>query len=429
MINFVFEDVNLFQNFVNSIDYNEERFTTSPLFVSQLVLMDKNRNFSNLLSVFDIKKKPNKYIIAIGVHNDPSHWVGGNYCTECNNTDNLNPIPSLFNFINTEYLSDLRNKNAFLLVDNSFEGYHNDCIFTFFHSECERNNIPPSQIIFVTGNSIIESCYKNWLLENPKDIHINVIPYSHFEHDIFYNSKQLLYQHKLPTFKKQINYKRQNYDNIKLFVNLNKKTREHRIWFYAYLYHNDLLNKGLVSMNKFNIHHRYYCNTHMSVEFIEEFYKTLPSLIYNKSNEIEDTGYYINRLNEQTTLDSWISVISEAQFEDEQKTLFLSEKTFKPIACHQPFMIVGNKHSLLELKKMGYETFSNWIDESYDSLDNLKRMQAIIDNLKYIDNIENKLDWYSDMKSVLLHNFEVLKYNTSKKISNAFIKLIEIYEK
>ena len=48
---------------------------------------------------------------------------------------------------------------------------------------------------------------------------------------------------------------------------------------------------------------------------------------------------------------------------------FLSEKTFKPISQHQPFIILGNHKSLALLRDLGYKTFSPYIDESYDEIE------------------------------------------------------------
>jgi hypothetical protein len=93
---------------------------------------------------------------------------------------------------------------------------------------------------------------------------------------------------------------------------------------------------------------------------------------------------------------------------------------FKPIACHHPFMVLGNRNSLNEMRKLGYQTFSKWIDESYDTLSDGKRMDAIIESIKQFDKEKNKLSIYKDMKEVLTYNYNVLEYNASKKPPYAF---------
>jgi hypothetical protein len=56
----------------------------------------------------------------------------------------------------------------------------------------------------------------------------------------------------------------------------------------------------------------------------------------------------------------------------------LSEKIFKPISNLQPFLVIGDYLTLAELKKLGFKTFSPFIDESYDNeRDSYKRMELI----------------------------------------------------
>ena len=146
----------------------------------------------------------------------------------------------------------------------------------------------------------------------------------------------------------------------------------------------------------------------MEHDYVENFAKTLPSLIYGISNEIESPGFYINRVNHKVCDDSWISVISEARFEDEEGTVFLSEKVFKPIATHHPFIVMGNKHSLKEMKKLGYKTFSKWIDESYDNnpLD-FERFEMALHQLELLAQ-QHPAQVQQELRPVLEHNHQRL---------------------
>ena len=47
---------------------------------------------------------------------------------------------------------------------------------------------------------------------------------------------------------------------------------------------------------------------------------------------------------------------------------FMSEKTFKPIAFEQPFIVWGSPGTLTYLHRSGFETFDHIIDETYDTL-------------------------------------------------------------
>jgi len=426
-MNFVFEDISIPRNFVNNWTNNRAgstRFTLSPLYNRVSFIRHFNRTFEFTTRDFQMDERPETYVIPVGVNNDPIMWAGGKYSPEPE-------VPSLFEFINEVYLKDLRSGRAYLLIDSSFEGYHDDWVFDFFHNECRDYDISPNQIFFVTGNSIVEERYQLWLEKNSQDVKMHPLPYSHFESDVFSQSLEMRrHGEPLKTFEEHYNYKSDNLNKIKLFNNLNKKPREHRIWFYAKMYYSRLLEKGLVSMNQIDdMGGRYYCGVTMDEKYIHEISKTLPSILYNQGNDIHDSNYYVVRIHEKPHLDSWLSVISEAQFEDKQGTVFLSEKLFKPMACFHPFMVMGNRYSLRELKKLGYETFSNWIDESYDEMEDMKRMDEIIRTLYEFDKIKNKLSVYKDMEKTLKHNFDVLAHNAGNSLPYAFKMINRIIQK
>lgn len=65
---------------------------------------------------------------------------------------------------------------------------------------------------------------------------------------------------------------------------------------------------------------------------------------------------------------------------------FLTEKTFKPLAYYHPVIIYGNRRSLALLRSLGFETFDNLWDESYDNIVNYEqRRDAIIKLLETIE--------------------------------------------
>jgi hypothetical protein len=91
-----------------------------------------------------------------------------------------------------------------------------------------------------------------------------------------------------------------------------------------------------------------------------------------------------------------------------------------------PFVVVGNKNSLVEFRKLGYETFSNWIDEDYDTKNDTERIYAAVDAIKQIDKIKNKINWYKDMREILRHNFRILERNAIEECPYAFKKIEKI---
>jgi hypothetical protein len=88
--------------------------------------------------------------------------------------------------------------------------------------------------------------------------------------------------------------------------------------------------------------------------------------------------------------------------------MFLSEKTFKVIACRHPFIIMGNKDSMKKMREIGYRTFGDMIDERYDSLPTHDRLKYIIETINKIDRIKDKIEWYKGLNDTIEYNYNVL---------------------
>lgn len=88
------------------------------------------------------------------------------------------------------------------------------------------------------------------------------------------------------------------------------------------------------------------------------------------------------------------------------KSFFPTEKTLRPMMAMTPFVIMGPQGYLENLRRIGFKTFSNWWDESYDNLTMCDRVLAIKDLLSTImgfskNTLEQMID---DMREVLVHN-------------------------
>ena len=80
-----------------------------------------------------------------------------------------------------------------------------------------------------------------------------------------------------------------------------------------------------------------------------------------------------------------------------------SEKTWKPIAAQQLFVIIGCKHYLRRLRRMGFKTFHPYIDESYDNEDNMitRVDMAMKATQQFLDNADTLVD---DLQPIVEHN-------------------------
>lgn len=92
-----------------------------------------------------------------------------------------------------------------------------------------------------------------------------------------------------------------------------------------------------------------------------------------------------------------IEVVLETLFDDGR--LQLTEKALRPIACGQPFLLAATHGSLEYLRSYGFETFSPWIDETYDTIeDPVQRLEAIVQEMRRI------ADLSETEKTLLLEN-------------------------
>jgi len=81
--------------------------------------------------------------------------------------------------------------------------------------------------------------------------------------------------------------------------------------------------------------------------------------------------------NNQDYAQTGMEIVLETVFDDSR--WHLTEKTLRPIACGKPFMLVATAGSLEYLRSYGFETFGNFIDESYDlETDPVSRLNAVI---------------------------------------------------
>ena len=99
-----------------------------------------------------------------------------------------------------------------------------------------------------------------------------------------------------------------------------------------------------------------------------------------------------NNLDYSTTA---IEVVLETLFDDAR--WHLTEKSLRPIACGRPFMLAATPGSLHYIRRYGFETFGQYINESYDNIqDPLERINAIISEMTRISQLplrEKKQLW------------------------------------
>ena len=247
---------------------------------------------------------------------------------------------------------------------------------------CIKEKFLFSSVYLISANLMIKS------VADKKNIKINVIPIQMFD------------QWNFSLFNKISNPIDFNPVNEKnLYLCYNRFTRWHRVFIINELIENNIFNRGLLSLNiqKKNFIKLSYM-TDNTFNFIE---KELPILIdnmnltFNKAENIVVEDYR----------KTFISIINETLVEND--TLFITEKTWKPIIMGHPFVIYGNTGTLKYLKDLGYKTFDKWVDESYDmEEDSVVRGKLIVKEIE-------KISKYSieELKSIREEMYDVCYFN------------------
>lgn len=107
---------------------------------------------------------------------------------------------------------------------------------------------------------------------------------------------------------------------------------------------------------------------------------------------------------------AFLLVINETAFN--YPNPYLSEKTFKAIASNRPFVIAGAPGTLNLLHNIGFKTFSNIWDESYDQiLDPTDRILAVVNIVEWVctKSINELKDLYNEIEDILKYNFYFYK--------------------
>ena len=156
-------------------------------------------------------------------------------------------------------------------------------------------------------------------------------------------------------------------------------TREYRLRFAELLIHLNLQEHCKTSINpiepELNIHydsHRFKNSAWRPQTVLENHFPISSAYSHYSANfDIEDYE------------SSDVEVVLETLFDDGR--LHLTEKSLRPIAVGQPFILAGTSASLEYLRSYGFKTFDTVWDESYDLVqDPAERLIQIAELMKYI---------------------------------------------
>ena len=97
------------------------------------------------------------------------------------------------------------------------------------------------------------------------------------------------------------------------------------------------------------------------------------------------------------------TLVAETNFSNHYS--FYTEKSVKPILARRLFVMLGGQYQLHNLRTLGFHTFSDVIDESYDEVEaNLDRFKLAMDQVAYLET-QDQEEILDKIKPICEHNF------------------------
>lgn len=302
-------------------------------------------------------------------------------------------------------INKIKSGQAKILVSNIYEGFQIELFDEIIITIKEKYHLSNNDFVLMSGN----------LIKNT----INSIPNVYFNYWEYYIYDEYNKQNKNISLKKKI-YKSllSNEEKQFKFLCLNRRPRVQRLALFTEMYKNR--SEGILSMGVGD----YPVDIQQIGLVIEELQSIYPNtykkFIGNKLKTKIPFEYDVSLSNENPAFDpkyekyiqSYFSIISETYFENHTTRMFFSEKIFKPIVFMQPFILFGQYRSLHTLRSLGYKTFSPFINEDYDNIENdQQRFYSALSSSKILLQKSKKelSKMTKNMLPILSHNLNILK--------------------
>lgn len=102
---------------------------------------------------------------------------------------------------------------------------------------------------------------------------------------------------------------------------------------------------------------------------------------------------------------------------DEYQDQWFTDKIGRCLATGKPFVLLKGQHSLKNLRTLGFKTFDQYIDESYDNcVLPHQRIRAMIDSLKTLYHSSQKAKILQAMQETAKENCEIFKQYVQSKV-------------
>jgi len=330
------------------------------------------------------------------------------------------------NQINAEVLNRVRNKTAYFLVTLFYEGYMDDEFLNHLSDYFISKGLPLTQVIYLTNCYNGKEVYEDYCKRNHKLPEIQMEYFPVFRIDKC-NVRQAMTESVVSKYKPG--------PRKKTFLCFNRRYNDHRLMLYLAMVQRGLIDQSYYSMDKtqpeadrsFVENCKYLLSRFSDMGLVSEDVlaadKLLPLVLDNPNFSRYPMEHCVDPVKHLYD-NSLVNIITETYFFN--KIIHITEKTYKPIAFMQPFIMVAAAGSLKHIKDMGFKTFEDFWDETYDlEVDDKKRFTMIVSLIETIAKWteEEKTQFTFKVKDIVDYNVAHLNTMQDIEIDN----LIEKY--
>ncbi|MHB1947026.1 MAG: hypothetical protein ACYCQI_02785 [Gammaproteobacteria bacterium] len=358
---------------------------------------------------------------------------------------------------------NITNTNTRFLYDLSFEavtfGEGNLEDWLTMHHILEEAGVPAHNVYFVCSNYNVKKHYTQFADKHNINYRFNVFG------NHYWPLRRVLELIRDKEFQKikddLIAVAKNTIENQVLrpyyFMCLNLKTRLIRTALLLFLLQRGYFSKGIITyLGRHNLNPNDKTISEQHDPFfsdfeVEQFFNQLPEgkILLQYWHQLEEMTPIVYDVNENDTFfadwplkqlipelgkygkvdhfESYFELVTETYFLNET-TLNLTEKTIKPILRFQMFIILGSPHTLAELRKLGFQTFSPYIDETYDTIiDPVQRFICIMKEIDRLCNltIEELHTLYCALWPRILHNYTRITDDAHELLNSETNKLLQ----
>ena len=311
-----------------------------------------------------------------------------------------------------KHLLNSDRSNGYYAFNTCLEGWSDSNFLNRLYEGLRKRQINTNKVILFTGAINAQALHDEWALRNRIDKPIKIVSCNGY--------------YRVP--RKRLNNKK---PRAKKFLCFNRRWKPHRVLLYVYLHKHKLLDHFYFSMSKENVSnpgdsfHRYaedlinrrgYSGLGLTIDDVNAAYNDLPMIL--DDGDFEKINWWDNSKLTQYYNDSYISIVTETCFESQE--VFPTEKSFNPMSYGHPIIVIGTPGFLNGIRSLGFKTFSNTIDESYDEItNNGDRLMKIINMITEMCSWpESKFEeLVTNTQTDCLHNYHLLSTNVPKDIT------------